>query len=139
MPQARKQRDEHHAREVHEGGARFVHYTSAESALSIIKSKHLWMRNTTCMTDFREVQHGFDILARFFFDEQKKGHSKRLWMCALRVLPMRPSRYLISGGKQFASTLTLRPSQSISITRTFMGGYLCGVLSETALLPALLL
>jgi hypothetical protein len=83
MPQARKQRDEHHAREVHEGGARFVHYTSAESALSIIKSKRLWMRNTTCMTDFREVQHGFDILARFFSDEQKKGAFKAaLDVCA---------------------------------------------------------
>jgi hypothetical protein len=72
MPQARKQRDEHHAREGHEGGARFVHYTSAESALSIIKSKRLWMRNATCMSDFREMQHGFDIIAKFFSDPKKR-------------------------------------------------------------------
>jgi hypothetical protein len=72
MPYARKQRDEHHAREAHEGGARFVHYTTAEAALSIIKSKRLWMRNTTCMADFREVQHGYDILWQFFHDEQKR-------------------------------------------------------------------
>jgi hypothetical protein len=39
-------------------GARFVHYTSAESALKIITSKRLWMRNTTCMADYREVRHG---------------------------------------------------------------------------------
>jgi hypothetical protein len=42
--------------------ARFVHYTSAESALKIIESKRVWMRNTTCMADYREVQHGFEIL-----------------------------------------------------------------------------
>jgi hypothetical protein len=30
------------------------------------------MRNTNCMSDFSEVQHGFDILNRFFADEAKK-------------------------------------------------------------------
>jgi hypothetical protein len=45
---------------------RFVHYTSAESALKIIDSKHLWMRNTKCMSDFREVSHGLDALGRYF-------------------------------------------------------------------------
>src|SRR5215471_6641558 len=52
--------------------AKFVHYTSAEAALKIIESKRLWMRNTTCMADYREVQHGYDILWRFFHDETKK-------------------------------------------------------------------
>ena len=47
---------------------RFVHYTSAAAALAIIKSKRLWMRNTTCMSDYREVQHGFAILNSFFND-----------------------------------------------------------------------
>jgi hypothetical protein len=50
----------------------FVHYTSAEAALRIIKSKRLWMRNTTCMADYREVQHGFDILNSFFSDQNKR-------------------------------------------------------------------
>ena len=72
MPQARKQRVEHHSRENHDGGARFVHYTSAENALKIIQSKRLWLRNTLCMSDFREVQHGFDILQRFFGVPEKK-------------------------------------------------------------------
>jgi Protein of unknown function (DUF2971) len=66
MPHARKQRDDHHRKESNEVGARFVHYTSAENALSIIRSKRLWMRNATCMSDFREVEHGFDILRNFF-------------------------------------------------------------------------
>ncbi len=39
-------------------GGRFSHYTSAAAALSIIKSKSIWMRNTTCMADYSEVQHG---------------------------------------------------------------------------------
>lgn len=46
--------------------ARFVHYTSAEAALKIIRTKRVWMRNTTCMADYREVQHGYDILNRVF-------------------------------------------------------------------------
>jgi hypothetical protein len=48
---------------------RLVHYTSAASGIEIIKTKRLWMRSTTCMSDFREVQHGFDILNRFFSNE----------------------------------------------------------------------
>lgn len=49
--------------------ARFVHYTSAEAALSIINTKRIWMRNTTCMSDYREVNHGFDLLKDFFADK----------------------------------------------------------------------
>jgi hypothetical protein len=54
--------------------ARFVHYTSAEAALSIIKEKRVWMRNTNCMTDYKEVQHGFEVLQKFFRDRTKKDH-----------------------------------------------------------------
>jgi hypothetical protein len=51
---------------------RFVHYTSAENALSIIRSRCLWMRNTNCMSDYREVHHGFDVLRRFFGDNANR-------------------------------------------------------------------
>lgn len=47
---------------------RFVHYTTAEAALSIIRSRRFWLRNTNCMADYREVQHGFDIYDRYFRD-----------------------------------------------------------------------
>ena len=47
------------------GTAKFVHYTSAEAALSIINTKCLRMRNTMCMADYREVSHGYDIFAFF--------------------------------------------------------------------------
>ena len=51
--------------------AKFVHYTSAEAGLKIIQSKRLWMRNTTCMADFREVSHGFDLLLAAFKNKTK--------------------------------------------------------------------
>jgi hypothetical protein len=67
MPLARKQRDV-----LYENRTSFVHYTSAEAALNIIKTKRVWMRNATCMTDYHEVQHGFDILARNLLAESPK-------------------------------------------------------------------
>lgn len=72
MPYARRQRiqagfdDEHTQPPI-----RFVHYTSADAALKIIKSKRMWMRNTTCMTDYREVQHGLQIMQKFLSDKTK--------------------------------------------------------------------
>jgi|SRR5271169_2603489 len=51
---------------------RLVHYTSAEAALEIIKQKRLWMRNTTCMSDYREIHHGVDMLYAYFRDENRK-------------------------------------------------------------------
>ncbi|MEO1606124.1 MAG: DUF2971 domain-containing protein [Pseudomonadota bacterium] len=37
---------------------RFAHYTSASTALSIIKNKKVWMRNALVMNDFGEIRHG---------------------------------------------------------------------------------
>ena len=51
---------------------RLVHYTTAEAALNIIRTKRFWMRNTNCMSDFSEVQHGFDILDKFFANKARK-------------------------------------------------------------------
>jgi hypothetical protein len=51
---------------------RFVHYTSAENALNIIRGKCMWMRNTTCMSDYREVHHGYDALRRYFADHANR-------------------------------------------------------------------
>ncbi len=49
---------------------RLVHYTSAEAAVSIIRTKCLWMRNTTCMSDYREVQYGFEIINSLFLSNK---------------------------------------------------------------------
>lgn len=40
----------------------FAHYTSAEAALNIIRTKRLWMRSTTCMIDYTEVNRGHQLL-----------------------------------------------------------------------------
>jgi len=41
---------------------RFVHYTSAETAMRIFQNKEVWMRKSTCMNDFMEIEHGRDCL-----------------------------------------------------------------------------
>jgi hypothetical protein len=61
MPRARAQRGALYA-----NNKRFVHYTSADAALKIIQNKRLWMRNSTCMADYREVEHGYGMLLSFF-------------------------------------------------------------------------
>ena len=47
---------------VRSNGTRFVHYTSAESGLAIMRSGRMLLRNSTLMNDFSEVQHGLDCL-----------------------------------------------------------------------------
>jgi hypothetical protein len=72
-PYARRQREKFYTEKGEiKSSARFVHYTAAEAALRIIGSKRVWMRNTTCMADYSEVLHGFEMLQRFFRDPAKK-------------------------------------------------------------------
>ncbi len=77
MPHVCKQRDDFYHRDAAPGdapkSARFAHYTTAKAALSIINSKRIWMRNTVCMSDYSEVQHGYDIFHKFFSDETNKS------------------------------------------------------------------
>ncbi|MGK0174873.1 MAG: hypothetical protein ACI9AT_001255 [Ulvibacter sp.] len=47
-------------------GNRFIHYTTAENALNIIKSRELWMRSPACMNDYMEISHGHGLLVKFF-------------------------------------------------------------------------
>ena len=37
---------------------RFVHYTSAPAAISIIEKQEIWLRNSAAMNDYSEIQHG---------------------------------------------------------------------------------
>jgi hypothetical protein len=48
---------------------RFAHYTSASAAMSIITEKRIWMRNTNCMADHSEIQHGYTELRKSFHTE----------------------------------------------------------------------
>ncbi|MBI1328113.1 MAG: DUF2971 domain-containing protein [Alphaproteobacteria bacterium] len=47
---------------VQKNNTRFVHYTTAECATSIIRNKEIWMREASCMNDFMEVEHGLGCL-----------------------------------------------------------------------------
>lgn len=52
-------------------GGRLAHYTTAENALRILKGKQVWLRNVRFMNDFSEVDHGLDMLRRFFDPKEK--------------------------------------------------------------------
>lgn len=45
---------------------RFVYYTSAHTALSILKNRELWFRNVTVMNDFSEISYGLSLLRNAF-------------------------------------------------------------------------
>lgn len=68
LPHMRRRRQN-----VYRRNGRFAHYTTAEAALNIFQSKRIWMRNAACMTDYREVQHGFDLLNGYFLNPKKKS------------------------------------------------------------------
>jgi hypothetical protein len=50
---------------------RFVHYTSADAAMSMLKNKEVWMRKASMMNDFREIEYGLDTLAAAYRKEPK--------------------------------------------------------------------
>jgi hypothetical protein len=54
------------ARKLEAGESQLVHYTTAENAVNIIRSKTFWLRNVRCMNDFSEVQHGINLLVKVF-------------------------------------------------------------------------
>jgi hypothetical protein len=44
--------------QLHAEGTRVVHYTNADAAMNILRTKTIWMRNASCMNDFSEVHYG---------------------------------------------------------------------------------
>ena len=51
---------------VKENNTRFVHYTTADAAMKILRTKIFWMRNTSCMNDYTEVEHGISCLTKAY-------------------------------------------------------------------------
>lgn len=49
-------------RRVADNGLRFVYYTDAETASNILINKEIWMRNSSTMNDYMEIEHGFECL-----------------------------------------------------------------------------
>jgi hypothetical protein len=58
---------------LRERGFKLAHYTTAENALSILKSRTLWMRETRCMNDFSEVTGGYQLLLSYMRTEAKRN------------------------------------------------------------------
>jgi hypothetical protein len=47
---------------VKKNGGRFVYYTNAEVASSILRNREIWMRNASVMSDFKEISHGMECV-----------------------------------------------------------------------------
>ena len=45
-----------------ETGLRFIHYTSPDAAMKMIVNQEVWMRKSTTMNDFSEIEHGLACL-----------------------------------------------------------------------------
>lgn len=45
-----------------QAGYKFAYYTTADVAFQVIKNKRLWMRSTTTMNDYSEIQYGRTLL-----------------------------------------------------------------------------
>lgn len=52
---------------------RLAHYTSAETAVNIIRSQSLWLRNARGMPDFSEVRFGHKMGHDYFADDTRAG------------------------------------------------------------------
>lgn len=65
---------------------RLVHYTTAENAIKIIRSKNLWMRNARGMSDFSEIEYGYNQLSVYFGDATRRNRFiAALDRCALNA------------------------------------------------------
>ena len=62
----------------------------------MIGSKRVWMRNTKCMADYGEVQHGFDKLQWFFANAIKKRNSIKRWTTFRRIMAGRSNPFVRS-------------------------------------------
>lgn len=51
-------------------GTRFVQYTQAESAIKMLRSKSVWMRKALWLNDYREIDHGWELLLSTFRDSE---------------------------------------------------------------------
>ena len=76
---------EAHAR-VQGNGFRFAYYTTADTAIRILKSKSIWLRNAALMNDFSEVQHGFECLREALPLKGGQSLSKALGTAGFDVL-----------------------------------------------------
>lgn len=59
-------------RKMAEEGQRFAYYTTADTALKVLKNEELWLRNSTVMNDFSEISYGLRLITHTFSGEFSK-------------------------------------------------------------------
>ena len=72
---------ERRTREIMGAGNRFVYYTTAETATNILRNRQVWMRSTTAMNDYMEVEHGFECLDAAYKGEPGQIFNRALDAC----------------------------------------------------------
>src|SRR5712691_4574416 len=68
-------------REAIAAGGRFVYYTTADTATTILRNRQVWMRSTTAMNDYMEVEHGFECLNAAYKAEPGQIFNRALDAC----------------------------------------------------------
>lgn len=63
------------------GETLLVHYTSADSAVRMIRGREFWLRNVRCMNDYSEVQHGIAEILNVFHAEESKRRDRLVNLC----------------------------------------------------------
>lgn len=69
-----------------ENNVRFAHYTSADTALKILQSGEIFLRNSSLMNDFSEIRHGWRCLLSAY----NSPLGKRLQMVLREIQPDLP-------------------------------------------------
>jgi len=59
--------------------ARFVHYTTASGAASIIEGRSVWLRNATTMNDYSEINFGIDRVVGCLGRKREGETSRAFW------------------------------------------------------------
>lgn len=54
---------------VVDGQKRFVYYTSADTAMKVLRNQELWFRNATAMNDFSEISYGLSLIRAVMSEE----------------------------------------------------------------------
>ena len=56
--------------ELINGGKKLAYYTTADTALKVIRGQSIWMRNASLMNDFQEIEYGRSTLCKIWSDRQ---------------------------------------------------------------------
>jgi hypothetical protein len=57
---------------------RFVHYTSAATAIEILRNKEFWMREPSCMNDYMEIEHGIQCIDKVYSGNKAGSEFRQL-------------------------------------------------------------